>query len=356
MPGPLPQTIRLKNLFVSWGIPRKCISVHTPFSRKVMGYDKTYVHIMCPTEGDYKKVADILIKHKKEIVEERLRMSIDIFRGRTSIHGVQYDFEMPFGVFVHDYDKNRMKKSERDSMWWNNVKEWEETRPVGEFGEDYNLVCVDYEVVDILWDIGREQEIGQWPCLFVKVGDGYYKEVWGVKTNVPKNTSTAYLLYRERGSEGYKSSENDLDVMDVEATYRSLVRAVDFANNALRQIIGDYEYYRKDSRFFPPKYINMVKHQYELGIKNKGKMIAAINRELKSGNKRLCIGILRDATNIYKNAKLVAFMGRTAIHMPIPLYKGLMDRVEERINDAGNALKDAKWTYNHYKKYVSYNC
>ena len=71
------------------------------------------------------------------------------------------------------------------------------SKPVSELGDEYILECVDFVVADILRSIGRENEIGEYPCLFVLVGDGYYKEVWGVRTNVPKNNTIAYLLHKE---------------------------------------------------------------------------------------------------------------------------------------------------------------
>jgi len=61
----------------------------------------------------------------------------------------------------------------------------------GNLGPEYELVTDSQEIAQTLSDIGNEDD---WGCLFVKVGDGDYDEVYGCEESVPRNTSRVYDL------------------------------------------------------------------------------------------------------------------------------------------------------------------
>ena len=51
---------------------------------------------------------------------------------------------------------------------------------VGDFGDDFVLVQWDREVKEILESIGKPELVNEYDCLFVKVGDGEFEEIYGV--------------------------------------------------------------------------------------------------------------------------------------------------------------------------------
>jgi hypothetical protein len=50
----------------------------------------------------------------------------------------------------------------------------------------------------VLRDVGRLQFLQDFPTLFVKVWDGKYLEVWGVRSFIPSPEDEAILIHKEK--------------------------------------------------------------------------------------------------------------------------------------------------------------
>ena len=176
------------------------------------------VGVMIPednmTIGDYRKIGDILgggwcLDVKTELDELRIyvgkytRENIPvkepvygvILRNNVGIARVKFkniDIARAFAKALQESRVYSFKNIRTQSYGERG------TRLVKNFGEDYRLVCDSQDVVDILWMIGRENELSEWPCLFVKVENGDILEVWGIHRSVPYLNEVAYLLYKKR--------------------------------------------------------------------------------------------------------------------------------------------------------------
>ena len=93
------------------------------------------------------------------------------------------------GTFVHSYCKEMSRKEMREPL-----KRRESTeRPSSEFGADYEMVQSDYDRDDILQFVGiPKSEREDFTGLFVKVGDGDYKEIWGTRSSSPYSVNAYY--------------------------------------------------------------------------------------------------------------------------------------------------------------------
>ena len=93
------------------------------------------------------------------------------------------------GVEVSAYCKKMSRKEMRESL-----KRRESTeRLSSEFGADYEMVQSDYDRDDILQFAGiPKSEREDFTGLFVKVGDGDYKEIWGTRSSSPYSLNAYY--------------------------------------------------------------------------------------------------------------------------------------------------------------------
>jgi hypothetical protein len=64
----------------------------------------------------------------------------------------------------------------------------------GNLGPEYELISNSQDIAATLESIGRADEIDDWGCLFVKVGDGDYDAVYGCEASTPLNSSRVYDL------------------------------------------------------------------------------------------------------------------------------------------------------------------
>jgi len=56
--------------------------------------------------------------------------------------------------------------------------------------DDLTLVTTDFEVEDIKRHLGNSPELEDFGAFLVKVEDGEYKEIYGIKSNIPWLDST----------------------------------------------------------------------------------------------------------------------------------------------------------------------
>jgi hypothetical protein len=55
----------------------------------------------------------------------------------------------------------------------------------------------------VLRDVGRLQFLNDFPTLLVKVWDGKYLEVWGVRNFIPSPEDEAILIHREKSKKKF---------------------------------------------------------------------------------------------------------------------------------------------------------
>ena len=71
-----------------------------------------------------------------------------------------------------------------------------ETRQIAELhGREYLLVQSDWDVDDVKHNLGKIAK--EYNGFIIKMGDGYYKEVWGLPSKIPHNTDYAHLIHTE---------------------------------------------------------------------------------------------------------------------------------------------------------------
>ena len=70
-----------------------------------------------------------------------------------------------------------------------------ETKKISEIGEQYVLITDRQSIETILTVVGSLADSDDWGLLFVLVGDGGYKEVWGCEFTVPLSVYPLYKLH-----------------------------------------------------------------------------------------------------------------------------------------------------------------
>ena len=94
------------------------------------------------------------------------------------------------GAEVPAYCKKMSKKESREPF---KIRESTPDRSASEFGDDYTMVESDYNRDDILQFAGiPKSEREDFTGLFVKLGDGEYKEIWGTRSSFPYSLNASY--------------------------------------------------------------------------------------------------------------------------------------------------------------------